>query len=210
MIQVQGNNMENSVSATRQNRYNRFTKAALEYQKKKDIHRMALCLYVLQTEKLYLEGGYTSVYDLGTKLLKVAKGTISNYVNVAKKFLDTDTGKSIFATDKGDFSYLQLLEMKKLKKEEAQELVNSGTVTFSSTAQEIKGAVASYLGQIKAEQEKVKEDSIKPIKDAYEAFNKSYNELYKYIGEDDSCKELLQQIMDSVVVLYNENDRLWN
>ena len=103
--------MENSVSATRQNRYNRFTKAALEYQKKKDIHRMALCLYVLQTEKLYLEGGYTSVYDLGTKLLKVAKGTISNYVNVAKKFLDTDTRKSIFATDKGDFSYLQLLEM---------------------------------------------------------------------------------------------------
>lgn len=209
MIQVQGNQM-NNVSITRQQRYNRFTKAAIEYQKKKDIHRTALCLYILQSEKLYLEGDYKSVFDLGVDILKVSKGTVSGYVNVAKKFLDTNTGKSIFASDKGDFTYLQLLEMKKLKTEEAKELVNSGIVNYGSTAQEIKSAVASYLGQIQAEKDKLKEDSIKPIKTAYEAFNASYNELYEMVSGDDACKELLQKIMDSVVVLYNENDRLWN
>lgn len=209
MIQVQGNQM-NNVSATRQQRYKRFTNAAVEYQKKKDIHRTALCLYVLQSEKLFLEGGYKSVFDLGVDILKVSKGTISGYVNVAKKFLDTNTGKSIFASDKGDFTYLQLLEMKKLKTEEAKELVNSGIVNYGSTAQEIKSAVASYLGQIQAEKDKLKEDSIKPIKTAYEAFNASYNELYDIVSGDDTCKELLQNIMDSVVVLYNENDRLWS
>ena len=54
------------------------------------------------------------------------------------------------------------------------------------------------------------EDSIKPIKTAYEGFHKAYNELCERVGDDDTNKNLLQSIMDSVVVLYNENDRLWN
>ena len=46
---------------------------------------MALCLYVIQNEKLYYEGGYSSVYDLGVNLLKLSKGTISSYISIAKK-----------------------------------------------------------------------------------------------------------------------------
>lgn len=210
MIQVDAKHINNTMSAEREKRYKRFTAGAKEYQNKKDIHRMALCLYVIQNEKLYLEGGYTSVYDLGTKLLGVSNGTISGYISIAKKFLDTNTGKTIFATDKGDFGYLQLLEMKKLKVEEAKELVSNGTITFNSTASEIKQAVSDYLSHIKAEEVQAKEDSIKPIKTAYEGFHKAYNELCERVGDDDTNKNLLQSIMDSVVVLYNENDRLWN
>lgn len=171
---------------------------------------MALCLYVIQNEKLYYEGGYSSVYDLGVNLLKLSKGTISGYISIAKKFLDTDTGKTIFATDKGDFGYMQLLELKKLKVDEAKELVNSGVINCNSTAQEIRLAVSEYLGRRQAEEQKAKEDSIEPIKKAYEAFHKAYNDISARVGEDTTNKNLLQSIMDSVVVLYNENDRLWN
>ena len=210
MIQVNANRINQNVSATRQSRYKKFTQGAVQYQNKKDIHRMALCLYVIQKEKLYVEGGYTSVYDLGVNLLKLSKGTISGYISIAKKFLDTDTGKTIFATDKGDFGYMQLLELKKLKVDEAKELVNSGTINCNSTAQEIRLAVSEYLGHRQAEEQKAKEDSIEPIKKAYEAFHKAYNDLSARVGDDTTNKNLLQSIMDSVVVLYNENDRLWN
>jgi len=171
---------------------------------------MALCLYVIQKEKLYVEGGYTSVYDLGVNLLKLSKGTISGYIGIAKKFLDTDTGKTIFATDKGDYGYMQLLELKKLKVDEAKELVASGKINYNSTAPEIKQAVSDYLGHRQLEEQQAKEDSLKPIKTAYEAFHKAYNELAERVGDDTTNKNLLQSIMDSVVVLYNENDRLWN
>lgn len=209
MIQVQGSKLE-SVSASREGRYKKYTKAAIEYQRRKDVLRTVTCLYIIQTEKLYLEGGYTSIYDLGMKVMNVSKGTISNYMGVAKKFMDVNTGRTIFASDQGDFSYLQLVELKKLKKEEAQELVQKGIVKYDSTAKEIKAAVADYLGHIKAEQQQVKEDSIKPIKDAYEGFHVAYNALSDRIGQDAESKKLLQDIMDSVVVLYNNNDRLWS
>lgn len=199
-----------SISAEREKRYKRFTAGAKEYQNKKDIHRTALCLYVIQTEKLYLEGGYTSVYDMATKLLGLSKGTISGYISIAKKFLDTNTGKTIFATDKGDFSYLQLLELKKLKVEDAKSLIESGVINYNSTANEVKQAVNDYLSRIKAEEAQAKEDAIQPIKKAYEDFHKAYNELCERVGDDTTNKNLLQSIMDSMVVLYNENDRLWN
>lgn len=170
---------------------------------------MALCLYVLQSEKLYLEGGYKNVYEMGAKILGVSKGTVSGYVAVAKKYLDSNTGKSIFASEKGDFSYLQLLEMKKLTKEDALQLVSNGSITYNTTVKEIKAIVAAHLGQIEAEKQQAREKSIEPIKTAYEAFHKAYNKLSECVGEDDTCKGLLQEIMDSVVVLYNENDRLW-
>lgn len=194
----------------RQKRYNRFTAGAKEYQNKKDIHRMALCLYVLQTEKLYVVGGYTSIYDLAMKQLNISKGTISGYINIAKKFLDVNTGKTIFASDKGDFGYLQLLELKKLKVEEAQQLFNTGVINYNSTASEIKGAVSLYLGHKQAEEQQAKENALKPLKEAYEAFHVAYNELSNIVGNDTNAKNLMQTIMDSVVVLYNENDRLWN
>lgn len=171
---------------------------------------MALCLYVLQSEKLYVEGGYTNIYDLGIKILKVSRGTVSGYVQIAKKFLDSNTGKSVFATDTADFSYIQLVELKKLKPDEVKELVSGGKVTFDSTREEIKQAVAAYLTDKKQEAAEAKEEAVKPIKDAYEAFHKAYNELVKRVGDDTDNKELLQSIMDSMVVLYNENDRLWS
>lgn len=210
MIQTQGNNLDNAVNANRRKRYERFCNGAIEYQKKKDIHRMALCLYVLQSEKLFVEGGYTNIYELGMKLLNVSRGTVSGYVQIAKKFLDSNTGKSIFANDSGDFSYFQLTALKKLKPDDVKELLSTGKITFNTTEKEIKQAVAAYLTDKKQEEAEAKEEAVKPIKDAYEAFHKAYNELEKRVGDDTDNKALLQSIMDSVVVLYNENDRLWN
>lgn len=209
MIRMDAKHIDKTVSAEREKRYLRFTTSAKEYQNKKDIHRTALCLYVIQNEKLYLEGGYSSVYELGVNLLGLSKGTISGYVNIAKKFLDRNTGKTIFATDRGDFGYMQLLEMKKLKVEDVKELIGIGAIDYNSTVSEIKTAVDDYLGDRKAKEAQAKEDSIKPIKTAYEAFQSAYNELYQRTT-DDTSKKLLQSIMDSVVVLYNENDRLWS
>lgn len=210
MIKRNVNHIQNVVSEERKKRYDKFTNGAYTYQSKKDILRMALCLYMLQNEKLYIDGGYTSIYELATDLYKLSKGTISGYINIAKKFLNAETGRTIFATDKGDFGYLQLLELKKLKVDEAKELVESGLINYHSTANEIKTAIVTYQTLKKSEIEKEKEDSIRPIKEAYEKFHEAYNKLDELVGEEMEKKELLQSIMDSVVILYNENDRLWS
>ncbi len=206
--------MENVVSQTvskaRIQRLQKFSNAAIEYQKRKDIFRTALCLQVIQNEKLYLESDYDNMSKFSTSLLGLTKGTISNYLNIAKKFLDSKTGTSIFASDKGDFGYLQLVELKKLSVDEAKDIVSRGIINYNTPAKEVKQAVSDFKAQIQQDTAKAKEDSIKPIKTAYEAFNTSYNELYELVSGDDICRELLQKIMDSVVVLYNENDRLWN
>ena len=207
MIQLQGERIQ-SVAMSREARLNKYMKATLEYQKRKDVLRSMTCLYIIHSEKLYLEAGYSSIYDLGMKEMKLSKATISNYMSISKKFMNIETARSLFATDKNDFSYLQLFELKKLSLEEAQQLLADSTIKFDNTASEIKSAVASYLADKQAEKDRVKEDTIKPIKDAYEAFHGAFNKLYEKAGEEE--KELLQQIMDSVVLIYNSNDRIFN
>lgn len=204
---------QESIAEKRQKRYEKFVNAALAYQKKKDLCKTALCIQIINSEKLYLEGGYNNIYDCGMAILNVARGTVSNYVMVARAFINPDTGLSVFATEHGDFNLVQLLELKKLKKEEVDSLIKGGMINFRTPANEIKALVATYLGKQKEKRQKeddeAREERIKPIKDAYEAFHKAFNALNEYCGVDDVCKEYLQQIMDSVVVLYHNNDRLW-
>lgn len=209
MIQMQGENVQQSVSVVREQRLQRFSKAAIEYQKKKDLHRVALCMQVIYNEKLYLEAGHANIYELGKSVLGTTRATTSNYLTVAKKFLDSNSGKSIFADGSRDFGYTQLVEMKKLSVDDAKELVKSGAINFDSTAKEIKQTVAEFVTMQKKDAEKLKEESLNPLKDAYEDFHKAFNELQERVT-DEAGKALLQKIMDSVVVLYNENDRLWN
>ena len=209
MIQVPGKQIE-SVSASRAKRFNKYMNAVVEYQNRKDVLRTLTCLYIIHSEKLYLEAGYKSITELGVNMLHLSRGTISNYMTVARKFMNLDTAQSVFASDNKDFSYLQMVEMKKLEKDEVFQLLQSGMISYDSTAKEIKNCVSEYLDKKKRASDQAREDEIKPIREAYEAFHSAYNDLSGSIGDDDQKKEMLQRIMDAVVFIYNSNEKLWN
>lgn len=208
MIQLQGKELEVSAAKSRVDRLAKFTSAAITYSKKKDIHRCALCMQVINNEKLYLEGGYKTCYEcINAVFGGITRATVSNYLTIARRFLDANTGKTIFADGDKDFVYTQLIELKKLKVDEVRELMKD-TITYDSTVAEIKEAVTGYKARLQASHDEERERAIAPLKKAYEDFHKAYNELSEHLNND-SDKELMQRMMDSVVLLYNENDRLW-
>ena len=214
MIQISNDTGFNSVSDVSQARIkqlSKYTNAGIEYQKRNDIHRLALCVQAIHKEKLYLESGHKNIYTYCKEKYNVERGTVSNYINVAKKFLDTNTGKSVFAQGKADFNFLCLIELKGLTVEEVKSLLDDKKINLSSSAKEIKQAVKD-LRAYQKEQERLEAEGRKaPIIEAYEAYNKAFNDLNKRIPDSDKeSKELMQKIMDCVVILYNENDRLWN
>lgn len=209
MINISSSGMNQTTSIVRQQRLRSFCNAALKYQERKDIHRTALCIYVIHSEKLFKESEYQNIYDLGKSLLGASKVTTSNYINVAKKFLDGKTGRSIFESNNKDFGFSQLVELKRLDVDDVRKLLECGEITLDTTAKDIKNVVSEYIARTKEEARKAKEDSLKPLKEAYENFNTAFNELYESVT-DEHFKELLSIMMDSAVTLYNENDRLWN
>lgn len=208
MIQVTGK-AAHDISHSRGMKLRKCIESAREYQKINDVFRVALCLRTIQNEKLYLDSEYKDIYAVGRIALKIQRGTVYNYLTVARKFLDADTGSSVFKNGDMDFAIMQLLELKKQTVEEIRGMLDSGVITFDTPAKAIKQIVADIEARKAKEVERTKEESVKPLKDAYETFHVAFNQLKSLVGSDDEISELLQTIMDSVVFLYNENDRLW-
>ena len=198
------------VSQSRLQQLEKYTNAGIEYQKKNDSNRLALCVYLIYTNKLFLEAGFKNIYDYCKEHFNIERGTTSNYVNVAKKFLDSSNGRSIFAQGNADFSFIAMIELKSLSPDDIRYLLNNGKITLGCTANEAK-TIAKEYKDYKKEQARLEAEGRKaPIIEAYEAYNKAFNELKNCIPDSDTkAKDLLQKIMDNVVILYNNNDRLW-
>lgn len=187
----------------------RYTRACQEYQKKQDSKRVALCVNSIYRDRLFLESGEKDIYSYCQKHFNIVRGAVGNYNTVARKFLDRNTGYSIFADGKRDFSFSCLLKLKSLLPDEIRELLKDGTLTLETTARDCEAIVAGIKARKKEAVKQDKEESLKPIKQAYEDFHMSYNELRQIVQDNDTALELMQKIMDCVVILYNQNDRLW-
>lgn len=198
----------NKLTEYRTERLDRYTRAYRIYRTRQDLKKAALCIYTIYKEKLYLERGYKNVYEFGTKGLGSNRGTISNMIQVSRKFLNADTGMSIFMKDDVDFSFSQLVELRYLDADTIKDLMSTGQLTYDTTVKNIIEMVKDIKKKNKEEKEEAKKKEMQPIIDAYDKFNESFNILYDR-APDDETRDLLQSIMNNVVLIYNSNKQFW-
>lgn len=198
----------NKLTEYRTERLDRYTRAYRIYRTRQDLKKAAMCIYTIYKEKLYLERGYKNVYEFGTKGLGSNRGTISNMIQVSRKFLNADTGMSIFMKDDVDFSFSQLVELRYLDADTIKDLMSTGQLTYDTTVKNIIEMVKDIKKKNKEEKEEAKKKEMQPIIDAYDKFNESFNILYDR-APDDETRDLLQSIMNNVVLIYNSNKQFW-
>lgn len=187
---------------------------------KRNLFEIAVTLLKIQTEELYVEDGYSNIYEYGEKVLGYKKAMTNNLVRIAGQYIDKEAMKSILATDSGDYSVSQLQELLVIEPTDAKQLSNSEIITPSMTTKAIRKAVKDFRESEKTEPEE-KEDSGScdgeddsgkgedEYSTAYEDFHKFYNELKEFLStvpaDTTVAKEsLLPSIMSSVMTMHEK------
>lgn len=187
---------------------------------KRNLFEIAVTLLKIQTEELYVEDGYSNIYEYGEKVLGYKKAMTNNLVRIAGQYIDKEAMKSILATDSGDYSVSQLQELLVIEPTDAKQLSDSEIITPSMTTKAIRKAVKDFRESEKTEPEE-KEDSGScdgeddsgkgedEYSTAYEDFHKFYNELKEFLStvpaDTTVAKEsLLPSIMSSVMTMHEK------
>ena len=173
--------------------------------------RIAVRLNAVKNERLFLDAGFKNIYEYGLQIANLKRMTVNYYCRIANDFLNPETERTIFADERGrDYGYMQMLELLRIDKEEATELIKAGTVTYDTTATEIRAIV----GRIKEKKDKDKADAkravMEPFEAAHEAFHEGYNNLKAHLlelGDEEGADKLLPVLMDAIVTLYQEGKK---
>lgn len=168
-------------------------------------YEIAVGLFRVQTEKLYeVVERWTNVYEYAGEVLHFTKMTTSNYIRVARYYLQKDKPLNIFENDR--FSITQLVEMCKADLEEVKAMVTSGTITPDMSVVAIREVIASHNKAKKDADKAMQEEALLPIREAHEDFHKAYNKLKEHLierGDKEGAEEMLPEIMDALVRVYN-------
>lgn len=168
-------------------------------------YEIAVGLFRVQTEKLYeVVERWTNVYEYAGEVLHFTKMTTSNYIRVARYYLQKDKPLNIFGNDR--FSITQLVEMCRGNLEEVKAMVTSGTITPDMSSVAIREVIASSNKAKKDADKAMQEEALLPIREAHEDFHKAYNKLKEHLierGDTEGAEEMLPEIMDALVRIYN-------
>lgn len=172
-------------------------------------NEVAMGLYLIHTEKLYLASNYKSVFEVAQDILKFSRMTTSNYIRVAKRFIDKKRPVSIFYDGKAglDFNISQLIQLLKLTDDEIKFCMEGGMLEFTTSVTVIKSVVKTMKDNRDKEQAKQAEAAKGPFQAAYDEFHVAYNALKEHLlktGDETGTNELLPKIMDAVCVVYAE------
>ena len=168
-------------------------------------YEIAVGLFRVQTEKLYeVVERWTNVYEYAGEVLHFTKMTTSNYIRVARCYLQKDKPLNIFGNDR--FSITQLVEMCRGNLEEVKAMVTSGSITPDMSSVAIREVIASSNKAKKDADKAMQEEALLPIREAHEDFHKAYNKLKEHLierGDTEGAEEMLPEIMDALVRIYN-------
>lgn len=185
-----------------------------EYSKV-DLVKFAIArgLHLINNERLYMMGGYTSISEYGKTALGYNNAAVSAFVRVGKRFICKYSAESIFASVQNpnvqmeDFGYFQLVELLRLKDDDIKYLLSVGRLTFNTSVQKIKELISDYKAEVEQEAKDAIEASYQTMDAAHEEFHAAYNALKQYLldkGDDQAANVLLPRIMDQVVIIYRE------
>lgn len=176
-------------------------------------NEIAMGLYLIKTDKLYLASDYKSVFEVAKDVLGFARMTTTNYIKVAKRFIDKQRPVSIFYDGKSgiDFTISQLVALLRLTEDEIRYCMESGMLDICTPISAISEVVKIMLD--KREQTKAQEhdrkirDTMKPFQESYDSFHTAYNALKEHLtstNDDVGANTLLPNIMDAVCAMYAE------
>lgn len=172
-------------------------------------NEIAMGLYLIHTEKLYLASNYKSVFEVAKAVLDFSRMTASNYIRVAKRFIEKKRPVSIFYDGKSglDFNISQLIQLLKLTDDEIKFCIEGGMLEYTTSITAIKSVVKVMKDSRDKDKAKQAEAAKEPFQAAYEDFHTAYNELKEHLLEmedETGANELLPKIMDAVCVVYAE------
>lgn len=166
-------------------------------------YEIAVGLLLVNDQKLY-DGAFESIYEFSGKVLHFKRVTTSMYIKVARYLLKHDRPETIWGNTA--FSMTHLYEMSKIPVKELTVFVESGQINPQMTVEDIKDFVKAYKsGKVQAKKE-LEEKALQPIREAHEDFHKAYNALKEHLvkeGDTEGADNLLPEIMDAVVRMYN-------
>lgn len=172
-------------------------------------NEIAMGLYLIHTEKLYLASNYKSVFEVAKAVLNFSRMTASNYIRVAKRFIEKKRPVSIFYDGKAglDFNISQLIQLLKLTDDEIKFCMEGGMLEYTTSITVIKSVVKVMKDNRDKDKAKQAEAAKEPFQAAYDDFHTAYNELKEHLLEmedETGANELLPKIMDAVCVVYAE------
>lgn len=172
-------------------------------------NEIAMGLYLIHNEKLYLASEYKSAYEVAKGELGFSRLTASNYIRVAKRFVDKKRPVSIYYDGKSgvDFTVSQLIHLLTLTDDEIKFCIEGGLLEYTTPVVAIKSLVKTMKESRDKDKAKQVEAAKEPFQAAYEDFHTAYNELKQHlleIEDETGANELLPKIMDAVCVVYAE------
>ena len=188
------------ISSLEHGKYSKMTMAKAE---------IAMGLYLIHSEKLYLASDYKSAYDVAKGVLDFSRLTASNYIRVAKRFIEKKRPVSVFYDGKSgiDFTVSQLIQMLQLTDDEIKFCMEGGMIDYTTSVTALKSLVKVMKEQRVDNQAKEAEAAKEPFQAAYDDFHTAYNALKAHlleIEDETGANEMLPKIMDAVCVVYAE------
>lgn len=174
---------------------------------------MARGLYLINSEKLYVVGGYNSISDYANAALGFNSAVTSSYVRIAKRFIRRNWPETVFSSTANpnvgmeDFGVSQLIEMLRLSDDDIKDLMDSERLTYSTSVPKIKALIKEYKAEKATREKQAIEESYQAMDAAHEAYHEAYNALKQHLldqGDIEGANTLLPRIMDQVVIIYRE------
>lgn len=182
---------------------------------KLDIVRFEIArgLFLINSEKLYVVGGYNSISDYGNAALGFNTTVTSSYIRIAKRFIRRNWPETIFSSVANpnvgmeDFGVSQLVELLRLTDDDIKYLISDGRLTYSTSVPKIKALIKEYKAEKVSKEKALIEESYQAMDAAHEAYHEAYNALKQHLldrGDIEGANTLLPRIMDQVVIIYRE------
>lgn len=172
-------------------------------------YEIAMGLYTIHKDNLYLVSEYNSTYDLAMSELGFSRITASNYIRVAKRFINKQKPISIFNDSKSgiDFTIGQLIYLLPLTDDEIRHAIDIGLLQYTTSINSIKLIVKQLKEERYYTPKQKNKTAIHEFKCKYENFYIAYTVLEDYMHRNNDWEGIndhLPEIKATVADLYEE------
>ena len=113
---------------------------------RKNCYKLAGLLYRVESERLFVDDGFTSTQEYAEKVFNIKKTTTYNLLTIGELYTDSDKGDASNLKHSGDkdFTLSQLSVMLPLEETEIRELTDTDKITPDMSVRAIKSVVKEY------------------------------------------------------------------
>lgn len=130
----------------------------LELASNRNLFKIASILKAVEENKLYEDDGFKNTTEYGQQVLGYKKTSVSTMIRAAQRFIDDQTGETVFPHSPGnDYTMFQLTELLTLSDESIGDLIASGELHQGINQKNMRAMVKQErirIGELVPKQEK--------------------------------------------------------